>query len=158
MTLDLLTYSDLEALRDRRNGMTTTTTFGPPVKKPSSAPCPQHSHSQGKRYLILTYSVEFDRLDSNSVIFSFEKSNLISYATFTPLSWQNSLSIGVVICWSSYLSSTQGHHLQAGYWTWKIQEKSEHNFNLFNFWFYCLLSYRIIWGKVVKLSPNYKKS
>ena len=68
VTLDLLTYADLEALRERRNTMVTTTaghggggvagqqratTRPPPAQQPETLP--------GKRYLILTYSVEFDR-------------------------------------------------------------------------------------------------
>ena len=57
VTLDLLTYSDLEALRDKRNGHTNV-----PSKRPSPAKRPKQL--QAKRYLILTYSVEFDRYRS----------------------------------------------------------------------------------------------
>ena len=49
MTLDLLTYSDLEALRNKKLG----------VQGPS--PAKNGQQLQAKRYLILTYSVEFDR-------------------------------------------------------------------------------------------------
>ena len=49
VTLDLLTYSDLEALRNKKLG----------VQGPS--PAKNGRQLQTKRYLILTYSVEFDR-------------------------------------------------------------------------------------------------
>jgi len=49
VTLDLLTYSDLEALRNKKLG----------VRRPS--PAKSSRQLQAKRYLILTYSVEFDR-------------------------------------------------------------------------------------------------
>lgn len=55
VTLDLLTYSDLELLRQRRsgtNGMTPTV-----MAKPI---CP--SNLKSRRYLILIYTVEFDRI------------------------------------------------------------------------------------------------
>jgi len=53
--LDLLTYSDLEALRNRKNR-------GTEVK--SSIPSSRSSSNNllAKRYLILTYTVEFDRI------------------------------------------------------------------------------------------------
>lgn len=50
VTLDLLTYSDLEALRNKKLG----------VRRPS--PAKSSRQLQAKRYLILTYSVEFDRI------------------------------------------------------------------------------------------------
>ncbi|XP_063168104.1 centrosomal protein CCDC61 [Candoia aspera] len=51
VTLDLLTYADLEALRNRKIGV------GP--RHPSA---PKSSLLNSKRYLILIYSVEFDRI------------------------------------------------------------------------------------------------
>lgn len=54
MTLDLLTYADLEVLRERKNGTTVKR-----LSKPAVVP-PDKQH-QNKKYLILTYSVEFDR-------------------------------------------------------------------------------------------------
>lgn len=51
--LDLLTYNDLETLRQKKSGATST------VK--ANAP-PRSSHITSKRYLILTYTVEFDRI------------------------------------------------------------------------------------------------
>ncbi|XP_026571286.1 coiled-coil domain-containing protein 61 [Pseudonaja textilis] len=51
VTLDLLTYADLEALRNRKIGM------GP--RHPSAS---KTSPLNSKRYLILIYSVEFDRI------------------------------------------------------------------------------------------------
>ena len=54
VTLDLLTYADLEVLRERRNGMASK-----PLSKPATLS--SGSQHQTKRYLILTYSVEFDR-------------------------------------------------------------------------------------------------
>lgn len=48
VTLDLLTYTDLESLRSRKLG-------GRP------GPCPRSAQLNSKRYLILIYSVEFDR-------------------------------------------------------------------------------------------------
>lgn len=50
VTLDLLTYTDLESLRSRKIGV------GP--RHPSAA---KTSPLSSKRYLILIYSVEFDR-------------------------------------------------------------------------------------------------
>jgi len=50
VTLDLLTYSDLEALRNKKLGVQ----VGP-------SPAKNGRQLQAKRYLILTYSVEFDR-------------------------------------------------------------------------------------------------
>lgn len=55
VTLDLLTYADLELLRNRKAGV---------VSRP-------HGHQQSsvltaKRYLILIYTVEFDRFVSPS--------------------------------------------------------------------------------------------
>lgn len=52
VALDLLTYADLEKLRDKKPG--TATTHIPAVKTTSQLAT--------KRYLILTYSVEFDRI------------------------------------------------------------------------------------------------
>ena len=49
VSLDLLTYSDLEALRSKKLGTSS-----------SLAPSPS-KQLQAKRYLILTYTVEFDR-------------------------------------------------------------------------------------------------
>ena len=53
MFVDLLTYQDLEALKSRRAGA-------------AAAPPPQQQQQQGvsssKRYLILTYAAEFDRV------------------------------------------------------------------------------------------------
>lgn len=49
--LDLLTYSDLELLRNRKAGVVGR----PRVQQQSSA-------LSAKRYLILIYTVEFDRL------------------------------------------------------------------------------------------------
>lgn len=48
VTLDLLTYADLESLRNKKHGSGRGTS-------------PSHKQTQSKRYLILTYSVEFDR-------------------------------------------------------------------------------------------------
>ena len=45
--VDLLTYADLEALKNKRSGAS---------KSSSSA------HTNNKRYLILTYAAEFDRV------------------------------------------------------------------------------------------------
>ncbi|XP_020835479.1 centrosomal protein CCDC61 isoform X1 [Phascolarctos cinereus] len=50
VTLDLLTYTDLEALRNRKVG---------PRPGPSA---PRSAQLNSKRYLILIYSVEFDRI------------------------------------------------------------------------------------------------
>lgn len=55
MTLDLLTYADLEVLRERKNGTTAKRLCKP------AAPTAKQQQPQTKRYLILTYSVEFDR-------------------------------------------------------------------------------------------------
>ena len=51
--LDLLTYNDLETLRQKKSGTTAT------IK--STIPAPRSAHIASKRYLILTYTVEFDR-------------------------------------------------------------------------------------------------
>ncbi len=48
VTLDLLTYADLESLRNKKQGSGRGTS-------------PGRKQTQSKRYLILTYSVEFDR-------------------------------------------------------------------------------------------------
>lgn len=50
VTLDLLTYADLELLRNRKAGV---------VSRPHSSQQP--SALTAKRYLILIYTVEFDR-------------------------------------------------------------------------------------------------
>ncbi|XP_067681537.1 centrosomal protein CCDC61-like isoform X2 [Haliotis asinina] len=52
VSLDLLTYADLESLRQRKSGST--------IK--SSIPAPRATVLNSKRYLILTYTVEFDRI------------------------------------------------------------------------------------------------
>ena len=52
VSLDLLTYSDLESLRNRKAGAGTKSIPGA-SRNPSSL--------NTKRYLILTYTVEFDR-------------------------------------------------------------------------------------------------
>ncbi|XP_005106254.1 coiled-coil domain-containing protein 61 [Aplysia californica] len=52
--LDLLTYSDLETLRHKKSGVSTSAK--------SSIPAPRSQHLTSKRYLILTYTVEFDRI------------------------------------------------------------------------------------------------
>ncbi|KAL5008943.1 hypothetical protein ScPMuIL_014524 [Solemya velum] len=52
VSLDLLTYADLESLRQRKAGTS--------VK--SSVPAARTSTLNSKRYLILTYTVEFDRI------------------------------------------------------------------------------------------------
>ena len=53
VTLDLLTYGDLEALRSRKGS----------VSHPRTTPTVRSSAALGsKRYLILTYTVEFDRI------------------------------------------------------------------------------------------------
>ncbi len=49
VTLDLLTYADLESLRNKKHG------------GGGRGTSPSHKQTQSKRYLILTYSVEFDR-------------------------------------------------------------------------------------------------
>ncbi|XP_067875050.1 centrosomal protein CCDC61 [Heterodontus francisci] len=51
VTLDLLTYSDLELLRNRKTGV--------PMRH---VPPPKSGALNAKRYLILIYSVEFDRI------------------------------------------------------------------------------------------------
>ena len=64
VTLDLLTYSDLESLRERRNTMAATGAAaggGSDDLRSSARPANPPETSPGKRYLILTYSVEFDR-------------------------------------------------------------------------------------------------
>ena len=77
MTLDLLTYSDLEALRERRNATTTTTTTTTNTARGGGSGEGQEQtvgplqSSPGKRYLILTYSVEFDRYIQHSIIVRF---------------------------------------------------------------------------------------
>ncbi|GFO03898.1 coiled-coil domain-containing protein 61 [Plakobranchus ocellatus] len=53
--LDLLTYNDLETLRQKKSGAASST-----VK--SSMPAQRSAHITSKRYLILTYTVEFDRI------------------------------------------------------------------------------------------------
>ena len=53
MSLDLLTYADLESLRHRKAGVGTKNI--PPAKNAANL--------NTKRYLILTYTVEFDRLE-----------------------------------------------------------------------------------------------
>ncbi|ERE45217.1 coiled-coil domain-containing protein 61, partial [Cricetulus griseus] len=50
VTLDLLTYTDLESLRSRKLG-----------GRPGSL-APRSAQLNSKRYLILIYSVEFDRI------------------------------------------------------------------------------------------------
>ena len=50
VTLDLLTYADLESLRNRKAGTGT-----------KSIPGAQKAALSTKRYLIVTYTVEFDR-------------------------------------------------------------------------------------------------
>lgn len=55
VTLDLLTYADLELLRNRKAGV---------VSRPRSSQQP--SALTAKRYLILIYTVEFDRSALNS--------------------------------------------------------------------------------------------
>ena len=59
VTLDLLTYADLEALRGQKFGHTSYRGVSPAVKAPLAQ---QQKQLQSKRYLILTYSVEFDRI------------------------------------------------------------------------------------------------
>ncbi|XP_059140343.1 centrosomal protein CCDC61-like isoform X2 [Physella acuta] len=54
VSLDLLTYSDLEALRQKKSGHFTS--------DKSSLPSSRSNHLISKRYLILTYTVEFDRI------------------------------------------------------------------------------------------------
>ncbi|KAM6307757.1 centrosomal protein CCDC61 [Podargus strigoides] len=54
VSLELLTYADLEMLRSRKVGGP----LHPPRAPPSPPPPPLHA----KRYLILLYSVEFDRI------------------------------------------------------------------------------------------------
>ncbi|XP_050406127.1 centrosomal protein CCDC61 isoform X2 [Patella vulgata] len=51
VSLDLLTFADLESLRARKSGTTS-----------QSIPGSRHSTLNSKRYLILTYTVEFDRI------------------------------------------------------------------------------------------------
>ena len=60
MTLDLLTFADLEALRERKNG-SVRGQGKPSASTARSAKQQKQQQSQAKRYLILTYSVEFDR-------------------------------------------------------------------------------------------------
>ncbi|CAI8048211.1 Centrosomal protein CCDC61, partial [Geodia barretti] len=65
VTLDLLTYADLETLRERRNAMATATSAAGPGADSHTQPArppAQPDTPPGKRYLILTYSVEFDRI------------------------------------------------------------------------------------------------
>ena len=59
VTLDLLTYADLEALRGQKFGHTSYRGVSPAAKVPLGQ---QQKQLQSKRYLILTYSVEFDRI------------------------------------------------------------------------------------------------
>ncbi|CAG5115254.1 unnamed protein product, partial [Candidula unifasciata] len=54
VALDLLTYSDVEALRQRKNGAASSV-------KPSNTTS-RANHITSKRFLILTYTVEFDRI------------------------------------------------------------------------------------------------
>lgn len=56
VTLDLLTYADLELLRNRKAGV---------VSRPRSSQQP--SALTAKRYLILIYTVEFDRSALNLI-------------------------------------------------------------------------------------------
>lgn len=56
VTLDLLTYADLELLRNRKAGV---------VSRPRSSQQP--SALTAKRYLILIYTVEFDRSAVNFI-------------------------------------------------------------------------------------------
>lgn len=51
VSLDLLTYTDLETLRNQKLGLT-----------PGVSPGRKSSQLEAKRYLILTYTVEFDRI------------------------------------------------------------------------------------------------
>ncbi|XP_033100338.1 coiled-coil domain-containing protein 61-like [Anneissia japonica] len=51
VNLDLLTYTDLESLRNRKAGATSR-----------NIPGPQKAALNSKRYLIVTYTVEFDRI------------------------------------------------------------------------------------------------
>lgn len=51
--LDLLTYADLELLRNKKSGAS--------VEPPASS---RYNALNSKRYLILTYTVEFDRCAS----------------------------------------------------------------------------------------------
>ena len=62
VSLDLLTYTDLETLRNQKLGLT-----------PGISPGRKSSQLEAKRYLILTYTVEFDRL----VTLQFYHSNLL---------------------------------------------------------------------------------
>lgn len=55
VTLDLLTYADLELLRNRKAGV---------VSRPRGNQ--QSSALTAKRYLILIYTVEFDRFVSHT--------------------------------------------------------------------------------------------
>ena len=50
VSLDLLTYADLESLRNRKAGAGS-----------KSIPPARSNNLNSKRYLILTYTVEFDR-------------------------------------------------------------------------------------------------
>ncbi|RUS85698.1 hypothetical protein EGW08_006574 [Elysia chlorotica] len=52
--LDLLTYNDLETLRQKKSGAASN------IK--TTIPAPRSAHITSKRYLILTYTVEFDRI------------------------------------------------------------------------------------------------
>ena len=54
--VDLLTYSDLELLKARKNGTTSTTTSS------STSSSSSLGALANKRYVILTYSGEFDRV------------------------------------------------------------------------------------------------
>ena len=60
VTLDLLTYADLEALRGQKFGHASYRGVSPAAK--TSLGQQQQKQLQSKRYLILTYSVEFDRI------------------------------------------------------------------------------------------------
>ena len=57
--VDLLTYSDLELLKARKNGTTSTTTSSSTSSSSSSSSLGALAN---KRYVILTYSGEFDRV------------------------------------------------------------------------------------------------
>lgn len=58
VTLDLLTYADLEALRGQKFGHASYRGVSPASKTSLG----QQKQLHSKRYLILTYSVEFDRI------------------------------------------------------------------------------------------------
>ena len=64
VTLDLLTYSDLELLRNRK--AVSGGYQGNAKNRPAS------KQQENKRYLILVYSVEFDRYDYKQYVYQFE--------------------------------------------------------------------------------------